>query len=63
MATVKKCDRCGVIYTFEEKEHLIKNNKVYYVKLSNSVYDRIVEYDLCDECVKQLFVFAINKED
>ena len=62
MAVARKCDRCGKFYTAEDKKFEVNGRIVDRVRtLTTSGYDASI-FDLCDECMKDLYSF-LNKKD
>ena len=54
------CDVCGVHVSENKHEELMKRNGKISV-YQDTIYDPIVEYDLCDKCLDLISV-AINQE-
>ena len=54
MADAKKCDRCGKFY---------EGNEVRYSEKGLVVCNKHYEYDLCEDCLKDLDEFMILKEE
>lgn len=65
MADAKKCDRCGSYYddgSSKDKSFKVNGETVYQIALINSSDRRICEYDLCDQCTRDLFHWMCNEE-
>lgn len=73
MAMVKKCDRCGDIYSDNVKKIEIpfmtdENNLHVYqtvsrVSITTSIYPRCeYSFDLCDKCAEKLIDFLSRNE-
>ena len=66
MADAKKCDRCGRYYDDEsskDKNFKVNGETVYQIALINASDGRICEYDLCDQCARDLFHWLCNEEE
>ena len=63
MADVKKCDRCGGIYSNAEKEFKNNGRLLTHIELWEYGDCRIARYDLCDECCEKLYKFLNMEED
>lgn len=66
MADAKRCDRCGSYYddaSSKDKSFKVNGETVYQIALINSSDGRICEYDLCDQCARDLFHWMCNEEE
>lgn len=58
----KKCDRCGKFYAPENKKATINGSIPAFMQLVNNYGWSINQYDLCDDCVKDLQQWLKNKK-
>ena len=65
MADAKKCDRCGKYYdrSLKDKSFKVNGETVYKAALINFSDGHIGEYDLCDQCARDLFHWLCNEEE
>lgn len=74
MAMVKKCDRCGNIYSDNVKKieipFITDNNKLHAyrtvsrISIITSIYPKCqYSFDLCDECAEKLINFLSQNEN
>lgn len=64
MANAKKCDKCGVYYTLDDRKFKINGRIPAYI----DIYTRnsmIVasEIDLCEQCMKDLWHWLRNEQE
>ena len=66
MADAKRCDRCGRYYDDEnskDKSFKVNGRTVHQMALIDDCDNRICEYDLCDQCARDLFHWLCNEEE
>lgn len=66
MADAKKCDRCGKYYDAEsskDKNFRVNGITVYQMALINAYDHPIHNYDLCDQCARDLFHWLCKEEE
>ena len=66
MADAKKCDRCGSYYDdgrSKDKSFKVNGRTVHQMALIDDCDNRICEYDLCDQCARDLFHWLCNEEE
>lgn len=64
MANAKKCDRCGIYYdknTDHKTTGRLIGSIISGVATIDRMCDRDKSYDLCDNCLTDLFEFLENK--
>lgn len=65
MADAKKCDRCGKYYDDEsskDKNFKVNGITVHKMALIDACDYPIHNYDLCDQCARDLFHWLCNEE-
>lgn len=61
MANAKKCDRCGKFYEKNETKRKINGEYVEGIKICTYANRKI--YDLCGDCIENLYEFMnLNDE-
>lgn len=67
MANAKKCDKCGKFYANHERKFRInnkdfKNANPAWIKLVDVNDHYITSFDLCEQCMKDLWHWLCNEE-
>lgn len=67
MSNAKKCDRCGKFYENHKRRFRMDNNdfknaNLAWIKLVDVNDHYITSFDLCEDCVKELWHWLLNGE-
>ena len=66
MADAKKCDRCGKYYDDEsskDRNFRVNGIPIHQMALIDACDHHICEYDLCNECARDLFHWLCNEKE
>ena len=66
MANAKRCDRCGKFYSEKDKEFKINKNDKHipsWIEIINTNDMAICAYDLCEQCMKDLYRWLCNEQE
>lgn len=65
MANAKKCDRCGSYYDKNTKHRTtgrVIGGMISGIQTETRLGEKDCSYDLCDDCITDLFEFLDGKE-
>lgn len=66
MADAKKCDRCGRYYddkNSKDRYFRVNGIPIHQIALIDACDHHICEYDLCNECARDLFHWLCTQEE